>query len=130
MEIIFYILVGLGLLLIAGKFLLASFAALAGLVTILIPNSNNLCYNFFNKFFILMKVKHLKKLGFESRAILSKKGGDIFICNDKAFKRILEGKSPGKNIDSYNISNNYFHYVRTSSLYPEHLMNIFFSSKL
>ncbi len=37
MEIIFYILVGLGLLLIAGKFLLASFAALAGLVTILIP---------------------------------------------------------------------------------------------
>ncbi len=37
MEIIFYILVGLGIFLIAGKFLVASFAALTGLVTILIP---------------------------------------------------------------------------------------------
>ena len=77
-----------------------------------------------------MKVKHLKQLGFKSRAILSKKGGDIFICNDKAFKKILEGKSLGKNIDPYNKSNDYFHYVRTSSQHPEYLMSTFFSSKL
>ena len=37
MEIIFYILVGIGIFLIAGKFLVATFSALTGLVTILIP---------------------------------------------------------------------------------------------
>ncbi len=37
MEIIFYLLVGLGLLIIGGKFLIASFATLAGLIGILIP---------------------------------------------------------------------------------------------
>lgn len=37
MEIIFYILAGLGILLIAGKFFVASFTALAGLIGILIP---------------------------------------------------------------------------------------------
>ena len=57
-----------------------------------------------------MKVKYLKPLGFKSRAVLSKTGGDIFICNDKAFKRILEGKYPGKNFNFLEKPNDYFHY--------------------
>ena len=68
-----------------------------------------------------MKVKHLKQLRIS---------GDIFICNDKAFKKILEGKSLSKNIDPYNKSNDYFHFVRTSSEYhPEQFNKDIFSKQ-
>jgi hypothetical protein len=49
-----------------------------------------------------MKVKHLKQLGFESRAILSKEGEDIFICNDDAYN-IFNGYSYIENLYVHNV---------------------------